>query len=79
MDPMTWLYIIMLVVSLVVSIAMRPKPQNAKPPELADFEAPSVDEGREMAWVHGEDWIEDPNVLWWGDLRTTPIRASGGK
>lgn len=79
MDPGTWYYIIMLVVSLLVSIAMRPKSQNAKPPALGEFNAPVVEEGRDIQWIHGECWINDPNVLWWGNLRTTPIKVKSGK
>lgn len=79
MDPATWFYIIMLVVSLVVSVAMRPKPQNAKPPALVDFSVPTAEEGREIMKIFGTVWIDDPNVLWYGDLRTKPIKAKGGK
>lgn len=79
MDPLTWYYIIMLVVSLAVSLAMRPKPQNAKPPALADFSVPTAEEGRDIQVIFGEVWIDDPNVLWYGNLRTTPIKAEGGK
>ncbi|QDH70838.1 hypothetical protein [Marilutibacter alkalisoli] len=80
MDPMTWYYIIMLVVSLAVSYAMRPKTQHAKPPALEDYSVPTVEEGRPVAKIYGTCWIDDPNVLWWGDVRHfPPIKASGGK
>lgn len=79
MDPVTWFYIIMLLISLAVSIAMRPKPQNAKPPVLGDFTVPTAEEGRDIQVIFGEVWIEDPNVLWYGDLRMFPIKADGGK
>lgn len=79
MDPYTWVYIIILLISLAVSYAARPKPQNAKPPALTDFDAPVVEDGRDVAWIHGECWVSDPNILWWGNLRTTPIKAKGGK
>ncbi len=29
--------------------------------------------------VFGTNWIDDPNVLFYGDLRTTPIKVKGGK
>ena len=79
MDPMTWVYVIMLVVSLAMSLANRPKNQNAKPPGLTDFDMPTVQEGREVKKIFGRVWVDDPNVLWFGTLRTRPIRASGGK
>lgn len=79
MDPITWVYIIIMVVSLILSFAARPKLQHAKPPALADFDVPTAVEGREVCMVFGTVWIDDPNVLWFGDLRYTPIKASGGK
>lgn len=79
MDPMTWFYIASLVVSLYVSIAMRPKIQHAKPPELSEYSIPVSEEGRDVVWIHGEVWMQDPSVIGWGNLRTTPIRAEGGK
>lgn len=79
MDPITWFYIIMLIISIAVSYAMRPKPQNAKPPALTDFSVPTCEEGRDIQVIFGEVWIDDPNVLWYGDLRTSPIKAESGK
>ncbi|MCD9097036.1 hypothetical protein [Luteimonas fraxinea] len=79
MDPYTWVYIIVMLLSIAISLAMMPKPQNAKPPALADFDAPVSEDGRDVAWLHGECWMKDPNVLWWGRLRTTPIRTKSGK
>lgn len=79
MDPITWIYLIVLVISIAVAYANRPKPQNAKPPALADYGVPTVDEGREVLVLFGEGWVDDPNVLDWGNLRTTPIKAKGGK
>lgn len=80
MDPATWVYIILMVVSLVISIAMMPKPQNAKPPALTDFSVPTSEEGREVCVIFGTCWIDDPNVLDYGNLRNEPpIRAKSGK
>ena len=79
MDPFTWVQIILFVISLAVSIASRPKPQNAKPPALTDFSVPTAEEGREIQVLHGECWVYDPNCLGYFNLRTSPIKASGGK
>lgn len=79
MDPYTWVQIAILVLSLVISYANRPKNQNAKPPELSEYGVPTAEEGRDVVWIHGEGWVDDPNVIGWGNVRTTPIRASGGK
>ncbi len=74
-----WVYVFVLGLSIVLSIAMRPRPQSQKPPALADFSVPTAEEGREVLVIFGEVWVDDPNVLAYGDLRTTPIKAKGGK
>jgi hypothetical protein len=79
MDPFTWVQIILFIVSIAVSLANRPKSQNAKPPALTDFSVPTAEEGREIQVLHGECWVDDPNVLSFGNLYAAPIKASGGK
>jgi hypothetical protein len=76
---MEWVYLIVMLISLAVSLANKPKSQKPKPPALADFDVPTAEEGRDIQVIFGEVWIEDPNVLWYGDLRTKPIKSEGGK
>ena len=71
--------IIILVVSAVISYAMTPKPKPPKPAALADFDLPTAEEGRAIPVVFGTVWIKGPNVLWYGALRSTAIKAKGGK
>lgn len=78
MDPMTWVYIALLVISLFVAASAK-RGTNAKPALLTDFGVPTVEDGRPVAEVFGTVWIDDPNILWYGDLDTYPIKASGGK
>lgn len=40
---------------------------------------PVAEDGRECAMIFGTVWIDDPNVLYYGDLRNTPIKVKGGK
>lgn len=77
MDPLTALYV--LVVAAVVAYALAPKPPAPPPPALDDFQVPTAEEGRPVPVVFGETWITGPNVLWYGDLATDPIRRSGSK
>lgn len=79
MDPYTWVYIIIMVLSLAISLSMRPKTQNAKPPSVEEFDAPTIDEGTDIQWLHGECWVAMPNLGYWGNLRTTPIKTKSGK
>lgn len=78
MDPMTWIYIATLAVSLFVAMRAA-KGNNAKPPALQDFSVPTAEDGRGVAMVFGTVWIDDSNIIGYGDLRTTPIKADGGK
>jgi len=74
-----WFYLAILVVSVVLSVALAPKPPKPRPPELGDVEAPTAEEGKAIPVVFGTVWITGANVIWYGDLRTTPIKKSGGK
>lgn len=76
MDPFTALAI--LVISAIISSALAPKPPQAKPPALGDFDVPTAEEGRPIPVIFGEVWCDGPNVLWYGDLRTEPIVKKGG-
>ena len=74
-----WFYLIVLIVMLIVSIAMMPKaPSGQKPPALSDFDVPTAEDGRQVQMIFGTHWIDDPNVIWYGDLRTRPITSKGG-
>lgn len=77
MDPFTAILII--VASAVISIALAPKPPSQPPAALEDFSIPVAEEGRPIPVVFGTVTITGPNVLWYGDLRTTPIRTKAGK
>lgn len=72
-----WLQIALFVVSIVISYAMQPKPPNPKPPTLEEMNVPTTEEGRELPWVFGEWLFKDPNCVWFGDLKTRPIRKGG--
>ena len=69
----------LLVVSYFVSAALAPKPPKPKPAALEDFDIPVAEQGRPVPVVFGTVLITGPNVLWYGDLRTTAITEKGGK
>lgn len=74
-----WWYISVFVVALVVSYAYAPKPQSQPPAGLGDVKVPTAEEGREIPVLFGTRYIEGPNVVWYGDLKTVAIRKKGGK
>lgn len=75
-----WVYWAIMAVSAVIQVATAAKAKNAKRPSLEDFgEIPGVEDGVEITDVAGMAWIPNANMLWYGNLRTSPIKADGGK
>lgn len=72
------LIIVAIIVAIAVVASMPGAPSKA-PPSLTDLQVPTSEDGREMLVAFGEIVIKDPNVLWDGDLSTTPIVATSGK
>ncbi|MER9309786.1 hypothetical protein NKI51_10750 [Mesorhizobium australicum] len=64
------------ILSYALQLALTPKPQNAKPKSLEDFQAPTAEEGREIPVVFGTSDIADPNVTWYGDLGRSAIKGA---
>jgi len=74
-----WWQVVLWVVSTVISYALQPKLQAPKPAGLGDFQVPTAEEGREIPVLFGSRDINGPNVVWYGDLRTVPVKKKGGK
>ncbi|RVA08572.1 VWA domain-containing protein [Mesorhizobium sp. M7A.F.Ca.US.002.01.1.1] len=68
--------IIIAIASYALQLALTPKPQNAKPKSLEDFQAPTAEEGREIPVLFGTGDIADPNVTWYGDLKKSAIKGA---
>lgn len=68
-----WFMVAMFVISLIMAIAMAPKTPSQRPAGLEDFELPSAAE-RPIQVLAGTRRIKGPNVLWYGDLKTSRIR-----
>lgn len=75
---MFW-FIALFIANLVLSYVLRPKPQTQPPAMLRDIQAPTAEVGREIAVLFGTRNIKSSNVVWYGDLRTTPVKSGGGK
>lgn len=76
---MIWWFIVIFVVALVVGYALTPKARATPPPGLSQIQAPTAEEGREIAVLFGTKDVQGPNVVWYGDLRTVAIKKKGGK
>jgi hypothetical protein len=74
-----WISLVIMVVSYILSAALRPRPKDPPAATLQDVSVPTVDQGTPVPVVFGEVWIENWMVLWYGDLRVTPIKSGGKK
>jgi hypothetical protein len=79
MEPVEWIYLIVMLVVLIATVALMPKPKSQTPPALGDFQVPTAEDGRDVSMIFGTVWIDDPNILNYGALTTRPIHATGGK
>lgn len=74
-----WGYLAVFVIALVASYALAPKPKGQPPPIMDDVQFPQAEVGLEIPVLFGCRDMRAPNVLWYGDLRTTAIKSKGGK
>lgn len=69
-------------IAMVASVAIQAilvRPQQVKPSALEDFDFPQVEEGTPQAVYFGLCWTDGWMVLWYGNFRTSKIKAKGGK
>lgn len=74
-----WWYLGVLAVTLVASFLIAPKIQQPKSIVPEDLDIPTADIGKEIPVVFGTCKVASSNVVWYGDLRTVPIRTKSGK
>jgi hypothetical protein len=67
------IYIASTVLTMYLASKAKPLPASA----LGDFTAPTAEEGRVIPVVFGTTKLAGPNVVWYGDLRTTPLKSGG--
>lgn len=78
MEMFLWAVALM-VTSYFITASMMPKPQDAAPAALADFDLPQSEEGTPQAVVFGDVWTSDWQVLWYGNYRVVAIKGKGKK
>lgn len=62
------------VLTTFLAEALRPRSNSdSKPAGIGDFQMPTASEDRPVPVVFGTALVEGPNVLWYGDLRTSEI------
>ncbi|RRH98095.1 hypothetical protein EH240_20075 [Mesorhizobium tamadayense] len=68
--------ILLAVLSFAAQLIFAPKPQNAKPKSLEDFNAPTAEEGRSIPVFFGTNDDQSPNSTWHGDLKKDAIKGA---
>ncbi len=71
--------IALLVVSTAIQMLITPKAQKPESATLKDFDYPQFEEGTPQPIIFGDCWNQDFFVSWYGNLRTSAIKSSGGK
>lgn len=79
MTPFEWIYLAVMIVGMAYTYTNMPKTPVPTALTLEDAKIPSVELGREIGVVFGTRDINDAQVVWYGDLRTSPIKVSSGK
>lgn len=74
-----WQFFVGFALALLVTYALRPKPQNQPPAGIEDIKAPTAEDGMEIPVLFGCRRLKGPNVVWWGDYRAVAIKSKGGK
>lgn len=75
---MGWVELIYFIVALILSVALAPKPPDAKAAAFDDFDFPIAEEGREIPVIFGEVELKGANTLWYGSLGWVKIKKRSG-
>lgn len=71
--------IIYFIVAVIISVALSPRPPDAKAAAFDDFDIPIAEEGKKVGVVFGKNvWVRGSNVLWYGNLWSKAIRKRSG-
>lgn len=70
--------LIVLIATTVISMLMRPHQSGPLASSLGDFQFPTATEGRAIPVIFGTVKIGGGNTVWWGNLKTQPIKQSSG-
>ncbi len=71
-------YFVIAIVAIAVGFLFAPKPQGQKM-KAGTIEAPTAKEGLEIPVLFGTRLLRGPNVVWYGDIKTTAVKKKGGK
>jgi hypothetical protein len=72
-----WILAAAVVVSIAISVLLRPKIKTPKPDATKDLDDPTAEAGRPIPVVFGTITVKGLNVLWFGNKaqRTYKVKA----
>ena len=78
---MAWLQVGIFIFNLAAQYVLRPRTESTElTSPWEDLTVPEADLGSPIAVVFGTRWVSNPNVVWFGDKATKPVRVkTGGK
>lgn len=68
-------YYVLMIALIVYAITQIPEPEDRPPAEFDDIEAPVAEAGKPIPVLFGTRDLDGPNVVWYGDLMSFPIKA----
>jgi hypothetical protein len=74
---MSWAYLIVAVVVVILAFVLSPKPVQNTPPEFEELDTPVAKEGIPIPVVHGTYTVKSSNVVWYGDIAYEPVYTEG--
>lgn len=75
-----WMVLYWIATIALTAYSLRsPKTQAPSPSTLEEFDVPQAKNGALIPVAFGTVDIAAPNVLWYGDLLTEPVKQKGGK
>lgn len=75
-----WCLVIMVVMMAASYMIMQSQSgDDQRPTGVDDINFPTASAGKDIPVVFGSRWVNSPNVVWYGDVRTRPIRTDSGK
>lgn len=74
-----WWWIGLFVVSYAIVALTAPKVEPPKAAGIDEFQAPTASEDRPIPVLFGSREIKGANIVWYGDLKVSPIKKKSGK
>lgn len=80
MWPVWAIQLVVAVALTIVSYLLQPKQPSSTPTAATDPSGlPKAKAGDEIPIVYGTIWLTQPQVGWYGDFKSAPIKSGGKK